>query len=105
MTVAMIDEPAIRNALREVVDPELGCNIVDLGLIYGIAIKGARLTVTMTLTTPGCPMHESIARGVELALLDLDGVKEVDVQVVWEPPWTPVRMTERARAETGIYVD
>ena len=59
----MIDEATIRKALRQVVDPELGCNIVDLGLIYGIAIDGSKVTVTMTLTTPGCPMHEA-SRGV-----------------------------------------
>jgi metal-sulfur cluster biosynthetic enzyme len=105
MTNAMIDQSSIRSALRQVVDPELGCNIVDLGLVYGIAIIGATITVTMTLTTSGCPMHESIASGVQAALLDLDGVKEVDVQVVWDPPWTPARMTARGRAETGIYPD
>jgi metal-sulfur cluster biosynthetic enzyme len=105
MTTAMIDESSIRKALRQVVDPELGCNIVDLGLVYGIVIKGNRLTVTMTLTTPGCPMHESIAHGVESVLLNLEGVEEVDVQVVWEPVWTPARMSERGRAETGIYAD
>lgn len=101
----MIDPPTIRNALRQVVDPELGCNILDLGLVYGIAIEGATITVTMTLTTSGCPMHESIASGVQATLLGLDGVEEVDVQVVWDPPWTPARMTERGRAETGIYAD
>jgi len=101
----MIDPPTIRNALRQVVDPELGCNILDLGLVYGIAIEGATITVTMTLTTSGCPMHESIASGVQAALLDLEGVEEALVEVVWDPPWTPARMTERGRAETGIYPD
>ena len=105
MTTARIDEPTIRNALRQVVDPELGCNIVDLGLVYGIAVNGATITVTMTLTTSGCPMHESIASGVQSALLGLEGVEEVRVEIVWDPPWTPARMTERGRAETGIYGD
>ncbi len=105
MTTAMVDQATIRNALRQVVDPELGCNIVGLGLVYGIAIKGATITVTMTLTTSGCPMHESIASGVQAALLDLEGVEEALVEVVWDPPWTPARMTERGRAETGIYAD
>ena len=88
----MIDENTIREALRQVVDPELDCNIVDLGLVYDIAIDGAKVTVTMTLTTPGCPMHESIAWGVQSALLNLEGVAEVEVQLVWDPPWTPQRM-------------
>jgi metal-sulfur cluster biosynthetic enzyme len=84
MTAPMIDEATIRETLRQVVDPELDCNIVDLGLIYGIAIDGAKVTVAMTLTTPRCPMHESIAWGVQSALLNLEGVEEVDVQLVWE---------------------
>jgi len=95
----MIDPDTIRNALRQVVDPELGYNIVDLGLIYGIAINGATIAVTMTLTTSGCPMHESIASGVQSALLGLEGVEEVEVRVVWDPVWTPARMTEHGRAE------
>lgn len=98
----MIDEATILQTLRQVMDPELDCNIVDLGLVYGITIDGARVTVTMTLTTPGCPMHESIAWGVKCALLNLEAIEEADVQVVWEPPWTPERMTERGRECTGV---
>lgn len=63
MTTATIHESTLRQTLRQVVDPELDCNIVDLGLIYGLAIDGPKVTVTMTLTTPGCPMHEA-SRGV-----------------------------------------
>ena len=103
MTTAMIEEATLHETLRQVVDPELDCNIVDLGLVYGIAIAGAKVTVTMTLTTPGCPMHESIAWGVKCALLNLAGVEEVDVQVVWDPPWTPARMSERGREQAGVY--
>ena len=103
MITAMIDETAIRETLRQVADPELDCNIVDLGLIYGIAIDGSKVTVTMTLTTPGCPMHESIAWGVECALLDLEGVEQVGVQVVWDPPWTPACMSEYGRERTGVF--
>ena len=103
MTAIMIDEAAILKALCQVVDPELDCNIVDLGLVYGIAIDGAKVTVTMTLTTPGCPMHESIAWGVKCALLNLEGVENVDVQVVWDPPWTPARMSEYGRERTGVF--
>ena len=84
-------------------DPELDCNIVDLGLVYGIAIVGAKVSVTMTLTMPGCPMHESIAAGVQCALLNLKGVEEVDVQVMWDPPWTPVRMTKYGHERTGVF--
>lgn len=99
----MIDENTIREALRQVVDPELDCNIVDLGLVYDIAIDGAKVTVTMTLTTPGCPMHESIAWGVKCALLNLEGVDDVEVEIVWSPPWTPTRMTDYGRERTGVF--
>ena len=98
----MIDEAIICETLRLVVDPELDCNIVDLGLVYGIAIHGAKVTVTMTLTTPGCPMHESIAWGVKSALLNLEGVDDVEVNIVWDPPWTPARMSDYGRERTGI---
>lgn len=102
MTPTIIDETTVRAALRQVVDPEIDCNIVDLGLVYGIAIDGAKVTVTMTLTTRGCPMHESIAWGVKCALLNLEGVEDVDVQIVWDPPWTPDRLSPLGRERTGI---
>jgi metal-sulfur cluster biosynthetic enzyme len=98
----MIDQSKLREALRQVVDPEMDCNIVDLGLVYGIATRGAKVTVTMTLTTPGCPMHESIAWGVKNALLNLEGVEDVEVNIVWEPPWTPARMSDYGRERTGV---
>jgi metal-sulfur cluster biosynthetic enzyme len=73
-----------------------------LGLIYRIAGADGKLTVTMTLTTPGCPMHDSIAEGVKNILLTLDGVADVEVEVVWEPPWHPSMMTEVGRDMTGV---
>jgi metal-sulfur cluster biosynthetic enzyme len=103
MNSITIDETAVWESLRHVVDPEIDCNIVDLGLIYSVAIDGAKVTVTMTLTTRGCPMHESIARGVQCALLNLGGVEEVDVEIVWDPPWTPERMSALGRERTGIF--
>ena len=103
MTAATINEATVRAALRQVIDPELDCNIVDLGLVYGITIDGAKVTVTMTLTTPGCPMHDSIAWGVKCALLNLETVEDVEVQIVWDPPWTPARMTDYGRERTGVF--
>ena len=102
MIANTLDEATIRETLRQVVDPEIDCNIVDLGLIYSIAINRSKVTVTMTLTTPGCPMHESIAWGVKAALLNIEGVDEVDVQVVWDPPWTSARMSDYGRQRTGV---
>ena len=89
MIAPPITEQVVLDTLRQVVDPEIGSNIVDLGLIYDVAIIGTRVDVKMTLTTPGCPMHESICQGARLALLNLEGVEEANVELVWEPPWHP----------------
>ena len=96
-----LTETIVRETLRQVIDPEIGCNIVDLGLVYGVTIDRGRVGVTMTLTTPGCPMHESICWGVQNALLNLEEVSDVDVQLVWDPPWDPLMMTEAGRCATG----
>lgn len=97
-----ISETTVLNTLRQVIDPEIGCNIVDLGLIYDVTIQGEMISVTMTLTTPGCPMHESIRWGAQEALRNLDGVEDVQVRVVWDPPWHPSMMTDAGRAATGV---
>jgi metal-sulfur cluster biosynthetic enzyme len=96
------NESAIFDALRQVIDPELGCNIVDLGLIYSVNITDAKVTVAMTLTTQGCPMHESIRFGAVNVLLNLPGVHDAEVELVWDPPWHPSMMTEIGRAATGV---
>jgi metal-sulfur cluster biosynthetic enzyme len=102
MNTPEITEQLVLETLRQVLDPELGCNIVDLGLVYSIEINGPDITVLMTLTTQGCPMHESISLGVENALLSIDGVRHANVEVVWDPPWNPSMMTERGREMTGV---
>jgi len=102
MNTRPINEDIILQTLRAVIDPELGCNIVDLGLIYHVAIEGSKVSVVMTLTTPGCPMHESIRRGAQNALMNLAGVSDADVEVTWDPPWNPSLMTEAGRAATGV---
>ena len=79
-------------------DPEIGCNVVDLGLIYGITNTGTKVTVQMTLTTPGCPMSESIAQGAHWALVGLVGVEEAAVEIVWDPPWNSSMMSAIGRA-------
>lgn len=96
------DETAVLNALRQVVDPELNCNLVDLGLVYSTEIHDGHVRVVMTLTTAGCPMHESLVEGVRTALRALEGVREVTVQVVWDPPWSPAMMTPEGRARVGL---
>ena len=101
MTANSLNEATILEALHQVIDPEINCNIVDLGLIYSVAITDGVVKVTMTLTTPGCPMHESISWGVKNALCSLEGVKDVEVEIVWDPAWNPSMMTEAGRAITG----
>ncbi|HEU5070979.1 MAG TPA: metal-sulfur cluster assembly factor [Verrucomicrobiae bacterium] len=101
ITETPVTEAVVYQALKQVIDPELGCNLVDLGLIYSVRIEGPKVTVVMTLTTPGCPMHESLSWGVKCALLSLEGVDDAGVEVVWDPPWHPSMMTDAGRAATG----
>jgi metal-sulfur cluster biosynthetic enzyme len=98
----LFNEQHVLGALREVIDPEIGCNIVDLGLIYGVAISGSKVTVQMTLTTPGCPMGESIAQGAEWALLGIEGVEDAAIEIVWDPPWNPSMISEAGRGAFGM---
>ncbi len=89
-------------ALRRVTDPELGVNVVDLGLVYEVEVKDGTVEVAMTVTTPGCPLQDVLPRWVEEAVRALPGVREARVRLVFDPPWTPDRMTERAREELGL---
>lgn len=92
----------VEEALRDVYDPELGVNVVDLGLVYGVAVEEGRVLVTMTLTTPGCPLHASIQQAVDAGVRRaFPDVEEVAVELVWEPPWTPHRVREAGRRELG----
>lgn len=87
----------IYDQLRTVFDPELGINVVDLGLIYDVKVDDNKnVEVTMTLTTPGCPLHDSISSGVKHAVHYLDEVEDVQVNIVWNPPWSPERMSPEA---------
>lgn len=88
----------IREELKSVYDPELNINVVDLGLIYDIDVNDdGDVRIVMTLTTPGCPLHSSIERGVRYSLEGLEGIRNVDVNLVWEPAWTPDCMTPEGR--------
>lgn len=88
--------------LRNVVDPEIGINVVDLGLIYNIKISEESLSVTMTLTTPGCPMHESMVQWVKNILEKYETEKKIEVKLVWEPAWSPSLMSADARAQLNM---
>ena len=93
-----------RDALKNVYDPEIGINIVDLGLVYDIDVAdNGDVLVTMTLTSLGCPLGPVILQEVNNAMGELPDLGEVDVKLVWSPPWSPELMSEDARDELGIW--
>lgn len=99
---ALPTEEEVRKALSEVVDPEAGLNIVDLGLVYGVEIDASGVRVRMTMTSAACPMTAMIVEDVEIALERLlPPDLPVVVDLVWDPPWTPDRLSERARETFG----
>ena len=94
---------AVIDALREIYDPEIPVNIYDLGLIYGVDVSAeADVAVTMTLTTPHCPVAESMPGEVELRVSSVPGVRDAEVNLVWDPPWDPAKMSDEARLELGM---
>lgn len=91
------------NALRQVNDPELGINIVDLGLVYDVDIENSGVHVKMTLTTPGCPLTFYLVGMAEAAIRQaLPDIEKVEIELVWEPPWDPSRMSEAAKIQLGL---
>jgi len=106
-SVAAAGEPALEEkivaTIRQIFDPEIPVNIYDLGLIYGIEVDdNNNVDVTMTLTTPHCPVAESLPMEVESKVRSVDGVDDVDLDVVWDPPWDMSKMSEEARLELGL---
>ena len=99
---ASVSEAQVYDALRQCYDPEIPVNVVELGLIYDVKIIDDWVGVKMTLTTPGCGMSGMIAQDVRNKVMHLPGVKEADVRIVWEPAWTPERMSPDARKKLGI---
>lgn len=98
----MVTPEIVRKALRAVKDPELNLNIVDIGLVYDVIVNDdGHVLVNMTLTSPGCPSGPEIVGDVRQTVADLEGVKSVDVEIVWEPFWTPEKMDPRIRAFLG----
>lgn len=99
-----ISETQIIQALKECYDPEIPVNLVDLGLIYDIKIIDDWVGVKMTLTSPGCGMSGMISQNVRNRVLKVPGVKDADVRIVWDPAWSPARMSAEARKKLGIPV-
>jgi metal-sulfur cluster biosynthetic enzyme len=99
----MLDQEVIYEALKQIYDPEVGINIVDMGLIYSLDIEDGKVGITMTLTSPGCPAGPQILGQVDSALKALEGIEDVDIQVVWSPPWSPDMLSDDARDQLGIF--
>jgi len=100
----MVSEQEVWNVLKECYDPEIPINIVDLGLVYEVKVipELQQVKIKMTLTAPGCPMHRFISENIRKKLLQLPDVKEAIVEIVWEPAWTPERMTPEGRKKLGF---
>jgi len=94
VSAALLFAGDVREALRQVIDPEVGRDIVSLGLVYDVRVEGATVEVTFTLTTPGCPLRDVMHRSVDAVLYALPGVDHVNSRLVWEPRWHPGMMEE-----------
>ena len=102
MTTAVLSAETVRQALRQVKDPELDMNIVDLGLVYDVEVDDGLVRINMTLTSPGCPAGPMITNDIYKAVRAIEGVKDVDIDIVWEPYWTPERIDPKIRAMMGF---
>jgi len=93
---------AVIDALKDIYDPEIPVNIYDLGLVYNVEISGGHTIVTMTLTTPHCPVAESMPGEVEMRVAAVPGVGSAEVNLIWDPPWDPQKMSDEAKLELGM---
>ncbi len=100
--MSMVSDKDVLDSLRSVLDPELGINIVDLGLIYGVKVNGKKVTVKMTFTTPACPLLQYIVSEVEERVGKINGVEEVVVQLAWDPPWNPDKISAEGKKQLGL---
>ncbi len=98
----MVDEETVTDALTNVIDPELGLDFVELGLIYGVEIDGGDVSVTFTLTTPACPIGPQITEQIEEFVAPLEGVESVKSEMTFDPPWSPEKMSEDAKFALGF---
>ncbi len=98
----MVSADEVTDALREVIDPELGLDFVELGLIYGVEVQDGTVHVTYTLTSPGCPIGPQVTEQIEEFVGELEGVQDVQATMTFSPPWTPERMSEDAKFALGF---
>ena len=102
MTTATVTKDVVLEALHDVFDPEIPVNVVDLGLIYGVEVDDGNVDVRMTLTFAGCGMGPYIAQQAEWRVAEIDEVEDVNVEMVYEPPWTPDLITEDGKKQLGL---
>lgn len=95
-----LDRKEVARVLKYVIDPEVGINIVDLGLVYDLHLEGERAALVLTMTTPACPMSRYIMQQAEMVLSRIRGILDVDVQLVWDPPWSPAMIEPEVREKT-----
>ena len=98
----MLTKEEVMEVLKECYDPEIPVNIVDLGLIYDVKVKDGKVGIKMTFTAPGCPMCGTIIEDIKQKIKKIKGVKAVDVKLVWDPPWSPDKMSASAKAQLGF---
>jgi metal-sulfur cluster biosynthetic enzyme len=98
----MVSVEEVQEVLRDVIDPELGLDFVELGLIYDIEVEGGKVKITYSLTTPACPIGPQVAEQIEEYVSELDGVEQVDPVMTFSPPWSPERMSEDAKFALGF---
>ena len=102
MTTTELTGAAVRQALRSVKDPELNLNIIDLGLVYEVDVEDGNVHLQMTLTSPGCPAGPQIMNDIHQAIRPMEGVQDVDIEIVWEPYWTPEKVEPKIWAMMGF---
>jgi len=98
----VVSKEDVMKVLKECYDPEIGISLVDLGLIYDVKVDKDKVRIKMTLTTPGCPMHAMMAEDVKEKVNKIKGVKSVNIDIVFDPPWTPDRMSKEAKKMLGF---
>src|SRR4030042_3428709 len=98
----MLSKNLVTKKLGQVLDPELGISIIDLGLIYDVKIKKNDVSLLMTLTFPGCPLYTAIQKEIESKLKELDGIGRINIRITFDPPWEPSKISEKAKEKLGI---
>lgn len=101
----MVSQDQIIDKLRQCLDPELGINIVDLGLVYGVSIESSRVNILMTLTTPSCPLDSYFVKDITSKLKSIKGISDVSVELTFDPLWSPTKMSEESKDLLGFVVN